>query len=293
MLQFQTLSVLAGSLACNAHCPFCVSKMTPQQGMSASLQPINRPNLEIACRLAAKGNVTTALITGKGEPTLYPEDLNAFVRILTRYFPLIELQTNALVFLKNRKRFGPYLKHWKKNGLTTIIISMVHFQAEMNGRIYLGEKNPEAYPPLEKTIALLHEFGFSIRLSCIGCRGYIDSDRKLSALIDFCRENKVEQLSWRPVTVSQKSCDQKVYQAARKMSIPVNILKNIRNSVAKRGTLLMELVHGAEVYDLDGQNLCLTNCLTRKPDDEIMRQLIYFPDGHLRYDWEKPGAIIL
>jgi hypothetical protein len=55
----------------------------------------------------------------------------------------------------------------------------------------------------------------------------------------------------------------------------------------------MELVHGAIVYDLHGQNICLTNALTIEPRSDEIRQLIFFPDGHLRYDWQYKGAIIL
>lgn len=55
----------------------------------------------------------------------------------------------------------------------------------------------------------------------------------------------------------------------------------------------MTLAHGAVVFDLDGQNLCLNQCLTVQPDAEEMRNLIFFPDGHLRYYWQYPGAILL
>jgi hypothetical protein len=53
----------------------------------------------------------------------------------------------------------------------------------------------------------------------------------------------------------------------------------------------MRLPHGADVYDFRGQNVCLNNCLT-PPNSEEIRQIIFFPDGHLRYDWVYEGAII-
>ena len=57
---------------------------------------------------------------------------------------------------------------------------------------------------------------------------------------------------------------------------------------------LMELAHGAEVFDVYGQNFCLSNCLKRTTEDvSKMRNLIFFPDGHIRYRWDLPGAIIL
>jgi hypothetical protein len=57
---------------------------------------------------------------------------------------------------------------------------------------------------------------------------------------------------------------------------------------------IMELSHGAIVYDIDGQNVCVSNCLnTDAVDLGNIRNLIFFPDGHLRYRWDKKGAIIL
>jgi hypothetical protein len=47
------------------------------------------------------------------------------------------------------------------------------------------------------------------------------------------------------------------------------------------------------VYDIEGQNVCMTNSLTRDTNIENIRQIIYFPDGHIRYDWEYTGAVLL
>ena len=57
--------------------------------------------------------------------------------------------------------------------------------------------------------------------------------------------------------------------------------------------LVMTLIHGAQVYDVQGQNVCLTDSLTIDAKSDDLRQLIFFPDGHLRYDWQYAGAILL
>jgi hypothetical protein len=36
----------------------------------------------------------------------------------------------------------------------------------------------------------------------------------------------------------------------------------------------------------------LTDCLTVAPAGEDIRQLIFFPDGHLRYDWQYQGSAL-
>jgi hypothetical protein len=46
------------------------------------------------------------------------------------------------------------------------------------------------------------------------------------------------------------------------------------------------------VYDVDGQNVCLSNCLSNDPQTGDLRNLIFFPDGHVRWDWQYQGAIL-
>ncbi len=70
-------------------------------------------------------------------------------------------------------------------------------------------------------------------------------------------------------------------------------MQDIRSFLESDGTLLMTLIHGASIYDVKGQNVCLTDSLTLTARTDDLRQLIFFPDGHLRYDWQYPGAILL
>lgn len=295
MLKFQTFSVIAGSEACNARCDFCISQMTPSQGVELKKNPLNIDNLDKACRLAEKSGVTTALITGKGEPTLFPEDIDLYLECLYKYFPLIELQTNALKFTKDINLRDKLLL-WHGQGLSTIIISIVHYEDKRNEEIYCSQDGNfrMEYPSLSKTISLLHDIGFSVRLSCVGCKGYIDSKQEIENLIQFCKDNKVEQLTWRPVTKPEhNNKNDNVYKATEKLQLDNETKTALRNYVNMNGTLLMKLVHNAEVFDFRGQNLCMSSCLTLNTQEEVLRQLIYFPDGHLRYDWQYAGAIIL
>jgi hypothetical protein len=47
------------------------------------------------------------------------------------------------------------------------------------------------------------------------------------------------------------------------------------------------------VFDIDGINFCLSNCLTRTENPEEVRQIILFSNGRIGYDWDRPGAVIL
>lgn len=286
-MKFDILSVVAGSAACNAKCPFCVSKMTPNAGLDTCVE-INWRNLEKASRLARQSGVSTAMITGKGEPSLYPEFVGEYVRALNEYFPIIELQSNGLLF--SQPGFEENLREWYADGLTTVSLSITHYADERNREIYCPKKE---YPPLQETISLLHKIGYSVRLACVMAKGYIDSASELENLIDFARKEGVEQVSVRPVNSPKKSEDKEASAWVREHRVGETALKSIAHYLDDEGVRVMTTPYGAQVYDVDGQNVCFTNSLTCSPDAENVRQLIFFPDGHLRYDWQYMGAIIL
>jgi len=294
-LKFQTYSIVAGTAYCNASCQFCVSKMTTDsekiKELSDKTVEIDWRNFHKASRLAQLGGVTTVLITGKGEPTMYPKEIADYLIHLEPYnFPLIELQTNGTLFQHNLYTGSDYLRRWYEHGLNTIAISIVSLDAEQNRGIYFPNKRE--YPSLEKTIEILHNEGFLIRLAVVGLKDHIDSPKKIEQLIGYCKSYGVEQIKWTPVTKAENSVNLEVNKLIARSEIPEDRLKEIKDYVEKNGTPLMSLVHGAVVYDLHGQNFCLSNCLTKHLGEEI-RQLIFFSNGEVRYDWQYPGAIIL
>lgn len=57
-MKIQTMSVVVGTKACNAKCPFCVSRMTGMDVLPKT-QDINNRNLDKATALAKLGEVTS------------------------------------------------------------------------------------------------------------------------------------------------------------------------------------------------------------------------------------------
>lgn len=305
MMKFGTFSVVVGNEACNARCDFCVAKMTEQLGLKCG--EINRRVFDIACRLADKADVTTALLTGKGEPTLFPDQISDYLVGLEQHnFPLIELQTNGLVFLKDKTKTSGYktkwvsqLTYWRGLGLTTVALSIVDYTNPMNQLIYCndGAKIGPEYPDLTETILfLVRSCGLSVRLNCIGIAGGIDSVRGLQGLLRYVQGFQDDghdlQLTWRPVQMPRDSRSDKVAYRTRELQVSQERINSIQSWADAVGTVLYKLPHGATVYDIKGQNLCLSNCLTIQPDLDEIRQIIYV-DGHIRYDWQHRGAIIL
>lgn len=291
-MKVQTFSIVAGSELCNAHCPYCISKMTYNPGMENKEPEVNWRNFDIACAIAKKSGAITAMITGKGEPTLFPEQVTKYTEALKKHeFPLIELQTNGIAISEDKKKYGPHLKDWYERGMTTISISIVHYKNEKNKRIFAPGKN--SYINLPESIVYLHDKGFSVRLSCVMLDKYICNSAEVEELMGFAKQNAVEQLTLRPVNKPENSKNRLVEKWVDKNCLKEGQLEEIQGYLKSNGKKLMELPHGATVYDLFDQNVCMTNCLTMQPDSEEIRQLIFFPDGHLHYDWQHRGAILL
>lgn len=290
-MKIQTYTACVGSKACNAHCPYCVSKMTPSQGIELKTPTINWRNFKIGCRLARDNNASTALLTGKGEPTLFPEQVTEFLENLQPHgFSFIELQTNGIILLQKKQEYAPILKTWYDLGLSTIAISIVHYDDAKNKEIFQPD---DSYINLAELISYLHSFQFSIRLSCMMFKNSIDSVDEVKALINFAKNNKVEQLTIRTIEMPNKSENPEIAEWVKQYKLRKRQVKKIKKFLQKKGKKLNELMHGAIVYDVNGQNICFSTCLTLDPSLKELRQLIFFPDGHLRYDWQYPGAILL
>jgi len=294
-MKIQTFSILVGGMACNAHCPFCVSKMTPN-ALSTKAPQINWRNFDLACRLADRAGATTVMLTGKGEPTLYLNTVYDYLNRLSsqKQFPLIELQTNGLSIvsgIKGNSRL--HLSKWYELGLSTIALSVVHWDATRNAEIYCPGN---AHYPIKDMVEFLHSIGFSVRLSCILIKGYIDDAARMRQMIEFARHVGAEQLTFIPVNAPTNTTNPNIANWANEHKLADEEIALLKNDLDASGDLLMELAHGACVYDVGGQNVCLSNCLKRDTilaDKTIMRNLIFHPDGHLRYDWNHQGSIIL
>jgi molybdenum cofactor biosynthesis enzyme MoaA len=263
--------------------------MTPAQGVGMSLPEVNWRTLDLGARLAREWGAATVLISSKGEATLYPKQLTQFMHKLQKHeFPMIELQTNGIKLLE--ESYDKHLKEWYDLGLTTMAISMVHPDTKKNKEIY--EPHNENVFDLVKLVDKLHKHKMSVRLSCIMLKGYIDDIDGVANLVDFAKKYGIEQLTARSVQVPSKSQDPEVFEYAEKHKVPQQVIDDIRDFLDQEGTRLRELVHGAIVYDYKEQNICLSNCLTIESDSNAIRQIIFFPDGHVRYDWAHPGAIL-
>lgn len=284
------MSIVVGTEACNAKCPFCVAGMTPSHLESNKKDPeINDRNLDKALRFAQIGGASTILLTGKGEPTLYPKQIKHYLTAIDGYdFPFIELQTNG-IRIAEELRWSGDLQDWYDLCLTTIMLSVVGVDPALNAQIY---RDP--YPDLAEQVKDLHKMKFMVRLCVVGIKGGVDSVYKLEELLEWCRVNKVEQVTWRPATDTDSGTrDFAINQWIANNYIGDQAEAEIREFVEEWGIPLRPLAHGSMIYEIDRQNICIANCLTTDPNSEDLRQIIFWPSGRITHDWQHEGAILL
>lgn len=310
-MKIQTFSIVIGTKACDASCPFCVSHTTGFENLPKTRE-IHHQNLGKAIMLAKMSGTTTVLFTGKGEPTLYPDEIRYYLERVKDHFPFIEIQTNAIQMghlaqakahawkAPNYARLNEgMLKEWQKLGLNTIAISTVGVSQEHNEQIY---RSP--YPDLRETVKYLHGLGFSIRLCVMMMNGMVDHSLEVREVVKWCKTHKVEQLTIRPIRrPNQKlgihpmpdiETDEERYVVEH--GLRTDQEQEIRESIDKNATRIMTLMNGAHearVYDWNGQNICVSDCLTVEPSSDEIRTLIFYGDGKLLYDWQYDGARLL
>lgn len=293
MADYNLFSIVSGSAACDAGCGFCVSAMTYNQGLTYKKEEVNWQNFHMAAQLAEIGKASTVMITGKGEPTLFPQQITDYLEALKTYrLPLKELQTNGMNLNMEQEKYAPYLKSWYDLGLRTIAVSVVHYEGAMNKQVYLPHRKIE-YPSLVGLIENLHENGYNVRLANIMLKGFIDSPESIDGLIGFAKQNGVEQLTVRPVNTPSQTENGEMVSWISPRALDKDQKIKIRDHLRQKGTLIKSLSYGAEIYDIAGQNVCMTNSLTMDPSSEQIRQLIFIPPGTITEDWVYKAATLI
>ena len=289
-LRFFSLSlVIGGSPTCNARCPFCIASMTPLARSGADFVPADQAALARVAAFARSASADQVMLTGKGEPTLWPDEISACLETLAPFgFGHTDLQTNGVLIAEGKQVGAAHLDRWRAAGLDLIAISMVSTDAARNREIYLPYRS--SYPDLGALVTRLHDHGFAVRLATVMLKGYIDSGPKFAELIAAARQLGVEQLTARPVTRSANPRTDVVSAYVESHALSDDQRAEIA-AVLDGRPLAASLPGNGRVYDLDGLSVCLADSMTADdPSLEVGRQLIYYPDGTVSPSWEDPGV---
>ena len=283
----QTYAIVVGDTACNAKCPYCVSKMTPSHRIAPN---INWDKFKKGAVLASKWGATTCLLTGKGEATLFPLKCKCFIEAASKTFPIVELQTNGIL-LPNMVKDGT-LRKWCDAGLTTIAISSVSPDLSFNRKLI----SPD-YPDMKDLVPKLKSMGLCVRFSVIMVKGGVDSYDDVIDTIRFANEIGVDQLKIYPVS-KPDNCRNSYAQWVDE-NMPSYIIEGFVSVPYMHP--IRKLAHGDMVYSYrdsygicknGDQNISIGSCLTEGHAEDEIRQLIFCSDNHVRYSWQYNAAIL-
>jgi hypothetical protein len=98
------------------------------------------------------------------------------------------------------------------------------------------------------------------------------------------------QITVRPIRKPETTHSTDATQFVEKCEMTNSKIAAIGTWLDENGTKILTLMHGAEVYDVEGQNVCLSDCLTIDANTEDIRTLIFYSDGKIAYDWQYQGA---
>lgn len=295
-MKIQTLSLIAGDMGCNAKCPFCISKQTKGIKSRDLTKLIDTRRLDKTAELCVRNGVSTMMITGQGEPTVGvgPDHIDTYLSRIGSRFPMIELQTNGLAFedKDGNPRMIERLKHWYDLGLTTLAISVVHWDAKVNSEIICGGK---PYISLPGLIREAHRIGLMVRVVCTMFEGGISLGNDVLKFIRMMASEGVEQVSFCPARGPgpKDTANVHITTWVEEHELSEASVRVIQGDLEHHGTKIMSLIHGASIYDVFGVSVCFRDCLTINPETEDIRQLIFYPSGRLRYDWRYKGAVLM
>ncbi len=233
----------------------------------------------------ARNGLVTVLLTGTGEPTLYPTHINDYLDRMRCRFPLITLQTNGLLLDREK------LTTWRDKGLTQVCISVTNDDSDRNNQLMGIEDETFNY---WRKVDLIHNVGLSVRLNCTMLLSGLSTPGDAERLINECRRHSVEQLTFREVDQPPFSATAPKVAQYVKHEKPFRAAEILFHHLSMNGaSRLPNLPHGGTVFDYKSQNVCVSNCLTDTLDPNDIRQIIFFPTGEISYDWKYKGARIL
>jgi len=284
-MKTHTFSIVVGDSRCNAKCPYCVAQMTASE--VSDHVDFDERKFDIACRIVdqMKDGLLTAMLTGQGEPLLFPKQITRYMDLMNLRFPRIELQTNGVLVERNLEN----LKRWQDAGLTLVCLSVASSNSSTSNQI-MGIKSVYNY---WHTAQVLMDIGLNVRLNCTMTKRGLFTPDEADTMIAHANNIGILQTTFREVEMPSPCMDRDVGEWVEEYK-PYKAAERLHHYLALHGAVeLLRLPHGGVVYDYKGQNVAIGNCLTGTTDPDDIRQVIFFPDGRVAYDWRYKGARLL
>lgn len=256
-MKSNNLTISVPTPPCKRNCPYCVTKMTGR------IQPDKdrfMHNMTKAEEMAIRSGVNNVLITGKGEPL---DSIWYTYASMMRFnsFP-IEIQTDGHRYLSANLKELTLLEEFD------VVALSFH-------------RLPKKIP---------HRTNNIIRLTLVVTD--FTNVGSFSEIIDYCRRNRIDQLSLRKPTIPARSEDstwgrrtqQWIYQNThlRKYEALINEFNHKR----QKYPCVRKLPFGVCIFDVEGISFAsFEYCVQDTNGDDDIRSLIYAEDGHMYTSW--------
>ena len=271
-MRASNLTISVPYKGCDKNCPYCVSQMT---GLIESNPAMMMRNLDKVHTLARHAQVSSVLITGKGEPCLNMDMTLRFIREFNHY--PVELQTNGIYLNKNKHML---IDMWN-NGLDIVAISIDE------------TRQIRDYHALFKGI---RDLGMTVRL-CLNITKKVSSSLAFNSLVTLCQRNYVDQLLLRNIT-KPKFAKESGYTKWIDMNTSQlqydTLVEQMEAFLNKFGRFLRRTAFGMEIWEYRGISITKSSyCIQDSNHDADIRSLIFMEDGHLYTNWDTQASRIL
>jgi molybdenum cofactor biosynthesis enzyme MoaA len=267
-MKANSLSISIPSEAtCKKNCPYCISKMTGK----SNVDYVNFfRNLKKARKIADNADISCVIITGKTEP-LQPENLEMLLEICKMFqdYP-IEVQTNGTTLNQ-----GIVLRTLNEAKVNTIAVSI------------------DSWSQLREQVEILKRFsilGFNTRVTINLTENILS--HSFWDYIRICSYSGINQISFRRLTIPDNFVETEESRKAVEYIQSVNkessksFIDEFNSFVLKEGTFVRKLSFGASIYMFDDISVTVfENCIQENSNEDDIRSLIYFEDGHLSTSW--------
>lgn len=254
-MKSNNLTISVPTPPCKRNCPYCVTKMTGRVEADEERFEKNMPKV---LKLAKNSNVNNVLITGKGEPLDNPAKM-IYVWTVFRDYPT-EIQVDGYRYINANLQ--------ESNLLDEFDVVALSFHR-------LPKRIPKWTNNITRLTLVVTDF------TNVG---------SFHEVIDYCKRNKIDQLSLRKPTVPAHIQDT---QDARRTAQWIHRNTHLR----KYEWMIKEFMHrdyppvrrlpfGATIYDVEGISFThFDYCVQDSNSDDEIRSLIYMEDGHMYTSW--------
>ena len=268
-MKAQNLTISIPYKGCDKNCEYCVSKMT---GYIESDIDLMRMKVDKVYNLAKAANVTSVLLTGKGEPLLNRDILLEFVKKFQEW--PVEIQTNGIWLSKNL---------WFLNNIMLVGTDIIAVSID----------TMEQFWDYENLFNKIKKLGMVVRV-CMNVTNLLKINRFFELFIKLTKEDLVDQLLFRNITIPNNTS--KEHSAAKWITNNVdkyNYSDLYHQLMDSNPNEIRTLPDGTKVYDVNGVSVTFSDyCIQDRNDSEDIRSLIFMEDGHLYTSWNSKASML-